>query len=111
MPTVLNPEEVASILENVEAEYWLITALLYGCGLRISEALSLRIKDIDLKSRNLLVFNGKGRKDRYTLMHGNLRADMSGKLPIHERYMSPIWSRDSGSHRFRLLCIRSMDRS
>jgi integrase len=46
----------------MEAEYWLITALLYGCGLGISEALSLRIKDIDLKSRNLLVFNGKGRR-------------------------------------------------
>ena len=55
MPTVLNPDEVASILGNMEGEYWLITALLYGCGLRINEALSLRLKDIDLKSRNLLV--------------------------------------------------------
>ncbi|MCE0761125.1 phage integrase N-terminal SAM-like domain-containing protein, partial [Marinobacter sp. G11] len=57
VPTVLNPDEVASILHRMEGEYWLITALLYGCGLRINEALSLRIKDIDLKSRNLLVFN------------------------------------------------------
>ena len=72
MPTVLNPEEVASSLRNMDAEYWLITALLYCCGLRISEALSLRIKDIDLKIRNLLVFNGKGRKNRYTLIRGNL---------------------------------------
>src|SRR5690554_7594102 len=38
MPTVLNPDEVASILGNMEGEYWLITALLYGCGLRINEA-------------------------------------------------------------------------
>ena len=73
MPTVLSPDEVASILQNMDAEYWLITALLYGCGLRINEALSLRVKDIDLKSRSLLVFNGKGRKDRYTLIPGNLR--------------------------------------
>lgn len=88
MPTVLNPEEVASILGNMDAEYWLITALLYGCGLRISEALSLRIKDIDLKSRNLLVFNGKGRKDRYTLIPGNVRENMDRQIAhsraIHE---------------------------
>src|SRR5690606_34417444 len=74
--TVLSPDEVASILQNMDAEYWLITALLYGCGLRINEALSLRVKDIDLKSRSLLVFNGKGRKDRYTLIPGNLRENM-----------------------------------
>lgn len=88
MPTALNPEEVASILGNMKAEYWLITAHLYGCGLRISEALSLRIKDIDLKSRNLLVFNGKGRKDRYTLLPGNLSENMEWQIAhsrgIHE---------------------------
>ena len=88
MPTVLSPDEVASILRNMEAEYWLITALLYGCGLRINEALSLRVKDIDLKSRNLLVFNGKGRKDRYTLIPGNLRENMERQFAhvrtVHE---------------------------
>jgi len=53
MPTVLNPEEVSSILGNLKKEYWLITALLSGCGLRINEALSLRIKDLDLKKPEL----------------------------------------------------------
>ncbi len=88
MPTVLSPDEVASILQNMDAEYWLITVLLYGCGLRINEALSLRVKDIDLKSRSLLVFNGKGRKDRYTLIPGNLRENMERQFAhvraVHE---------------------------
>ncbi len=56
---------VSSILNNFDSEYWLITALLYGCGLRISEALSLRIKDVDLASQNLFIHSGKGRKDRF----------------------------------------------
>lgn len=88
MPTVLNPEEVAPILGNMEGDYWLIIALLYGCCLRISEALSLRKKDIDLKSRNLMVFNGKGRNDRYTLLPGNSREKVERQIAhspeIHE---------------------------
>ncbi|WP_223794986.1 tyrosine-type recombinase/integrase [Marinobacter sp. F4216] len=80
MPTVLSPDEVASIFPNMEGEYWLITALLYGCGLRIDEALSLRIKNIDLKSRNLLVFNGKGLKDQYTLNPGNFRENLERQI-------------------------------
>ncbi|WP_228703059.1 tyrosine-type recombinase/integrase [Marinobacter nauticus] len=56
--------------------------------MRINEALSLRIKDIDLKSRNLLVFNGKGRKDRYTLIPGNLRDNLERQIAharsVHE---------------------------
>lgn len=48
--------------------YWLITAMLYGCGLRINEALYLGFKDIDLRSQSLFVYRGIGGKDRYTLL-------------------------------------------
>lgn len=71
IPTVLSPPEVAAILEQLAGKYWLLTAMLYGCGCR-HEALSLRIKDIDLHSNAIFIFRGKGRKDRYTLLPRSL---------------------------------------
>ncbi len=68
LPVVLSSSEVGGIIQNLSGKYWLLTALLYGSGLRINEALSLRIKDIDLHSRSIFVFRGKGAKDRYTLL-------------------------------------------
>ncbi|WP_318450567.1 tyrosine-type recombinase/integrase [Photobacterium leiognathi] len=55
------------MFNNLTGEYKLIAGILYGCGLRINEALSLRIKDINFESKSIFIFNGKGRKDRYTL--------------------------------------------
>ena len=72
LPTVLSPEEVNRILNNCSGKYWLIVALLYGCGFRVSEVLSLRIKDIDLNNRSIFIFSGKGAKDRYTLLPNSL---------------------------------------
>lgn len=72
LPTVLSPPEVSQILEQLTGKYWLITALLYGCGFRVSEALSLRIKDIDIRQRSIFIFRGKGAKDRYTLLPESL---------------------------------------
>ena len=68
MPTVLSDAEVHQVLAHLTGKYWLITALLYGCGLRINEALSLRIKDINFDNHTLFVFRGKGGKDRYTIL-------------------------------------------
>jgi integron integrase len=68
LPTVLSPEEVAAVMRHIEGIYWLITALLYGSGFRINEALCLRIKDIDFYSKSIFIFRGKGRKDRYTVL-------------------------------------------
>jgi len=79
LPTVLNQQEVSSILNHLDSKYWLITALLFGCGLRISEALSLRVKDVDLASQNLFIHNGKGQKDRYTLLPRGLNAEMEAQ--------------------------------
>lgn len=68
LPTVLTPEEVAAILANLDGRNRLIIELLYGSGLRISECLRLRVKDIDLQRLSITVFDGKGRKDRQTLL-------------------------------------------
>ncbi|MBY5991741.1 integron integrase [Ferrimonas balearica] len=68
LPTVLSPTEVARILSQLKGEYWLITTLLYGSGLRVHEALRLRLKDVDLEGRSLFIFQSKRNKDRYTLI-------------------------------------------
>jgi len=89
LPTVLMPDEVASILQHQCGKYWLITALLYGCGFRLNEALRLRIKDIDLKQRSIFVFRGKGAKDRYTLLPKRLLIPIEQQIQTakacHER--------------------------
>jgi integron integrase len=85
MPTVLSPREVAAILANLYNKYWLITAMLYGCGFRIHEALALRVKDIDLHQRSIFIFRGKGGKDRYTLLPESLIQSIEQQLQIAER--------------------------
>lgn len=79
MPTVLTHDEAKSIISHLQGKHWLIASILYGCGLRINEALQLRIKDINLADNTLFVFRGKGRKDRYTLLPHSL------KLPIESQ--------------------------
>ncbi|MDO6525197.1 integron integrase [Motilimonas sp. 1_MG-2023] len=68
MPTVLSHQEAQLVLSHLRGKYWLLANLLYGCGLRINEALKLRVKDINFADHTLFVFRGKGSKDRYTLL-------------------------------------------
>lgn len=72
MPLVLSREEVRAVVGRLRGEYWLIGSLLYGSGLRLMEAVRLRYKDVDLKRRMLLVRDGKGAKDRVTLLPDSL---------------------------------------
>lgn len=64
LPVVLTKVEVNALLANVTGEAGLLCQLLYGCGLRVSETLSLRIKDVHLEAGNLEIRGGKGDKDR-----------------------------------------------
>ena len=68
LPVVLQKEEIQSIFSHLTSEYLLICKIIYGGGLRLNEALSLRIKDIDLKNKTLTVRSGKGDKDRVTIL-------------------------------------------
>lgn len=68
LPVVLTPPEVHAVLRQLDGTPRLIAALLYGSGLRLLEACSLRVKDLDLDRRELLVRDGKGRKDRRTML-------------------------------------------
>jgi integrase len=68
VPVVLEREEVAEVIDRLERPYRLIATLLYGSGLRLSEALKLRIHDIELERREILVRGGKGDQDRVTML-------------------------------------------
>jgi integron integrase len=68
LPVVLTHTEVRAVLAQLEGDYWLIASILYGGGLRLQEALQLRVKDVDFDLRQIVVRNGKGGKDRVTIL-------------------------------------------
>jgi integron integrase len=76
MPVVLTHREVMRLLGELKGKYRLVGMLLYSSGLRIGECLSLRLKDLDFELRQILVRDGKGRKDRY--------------VPLAARAVSPL---------------------
>ena len=68
LPVVLTREEVNALITRLDGTMWLIVSLLYGSGMRIMECLRLRVKDVDLARREILVREGKGYKDRVTMI-------------------------------------------
>ncbi|MGO8754947.1 MAG: integron integrase [Gallionellaceae bacterium] len=72
LPVVLTREEVRAVLTHMDGTMWLIASLLYGSGLRIMECLRLRVKDADLGKGEILVREGKGFKDRVTMLPASL---------------------------------------
>ncbi|MBK7168013.1 MAG: integron integrase [Pseudomonadales bacterium] len=72
LPVVLDTREVTSLLAQLDGQRWLMAALLYGSGLRLMECVRLRIKDVELKRLQLVVRDGKGGKDRHTILPASL---------------------------------------
>ena len=68
VPAVLTPPEVQRLLSHLEGTRWLMASLLYGAGLRLRECLKLRVKDVDFDYRQVVVRDGKGGKDRVTML-------------------------------------------
>jgi integron integrase len=89
LPTVLSQGEVKALLAALEPEYDLPVRLLYGTGMRLMELLRLRVKDVELAQRHVMVRGGKGDKDRVTMLPESLRAAMEAQLArvklIHEQ--------------------------
>jgi integron integrase len=89
VPVVLTRPEVRTLLAHVAPPYRLIADLVYGGGLRLLEALRLRVKDIDFGYSRIIVRDGKGMKDRVTMLPGRLRQPLREHLEhvrlIHER--------------------------
>lgn len=80
LPVVLTREEVRAVLAKMRATPKLMAALLYGAGLRLLECARLRVKDIDFAASHILVRDGKGRKDRVTLLPERLVAPLRDHL-------------------------------
>ena len=72
LPVVFTRDEVRAILARLPAELALPAGLLYGSGLRLMECLRLRVKDVDFGQNHVVVRDGKGQKDRVTLLPGRL---------------------------------------
>jgi len=68
LPTVMTKDEVTRVLGAMSGTYQLMAKLLYGCGLRLMECVRLRVKDIDFERDQLIVRDGKGMKDRATML-------------------------------------------
>jgi integron integrase len=68
LPTVLSRKEVRRLEEHLSGTYSLMAGLLYGSGLRLMECVRLRVKDLDFDHHQIVVRNGKGQKDRVTVM-------------------------------------------
>lgn len=96
IPVVLTQEEVYQIIECLSGKYHLIVSILYGSGLRVMECLRLRVKDLDLQKRQIIVRGGKGNKDRATVMPRAIVASLKGHLHRVERLHSEDISKGHG---------------
>ena len=94
LPVVLTVEEVNAALGRLRGTSALVTRLLYGSGLRILECLRLRVKDIDFASREILVRDGKGAKDRVTMLPESLieplRRHLERVRELHGEDLRPV---------------------
>jgi integron integrase len=88
VPVVLSRQETHELLARLEGPVWLVGALLYGGGLRLLEALRLRVKDIDLDQHEVTIRRGKGAKDRRTVLPSALvdplRSHLATVKQLHE---------------------------
>ncbi len=80
LPVVLTQREVRELLLQLQGTQWLVASLLYGTGMRILEALRLRVKDVEFERRELIVREGKGNKDRVTVLPENLIAPLREQM-------------------------------
>ena len=92
LPVVFTRDEVKRILARLEGTHWLIAGLLYGSGMRLMECLRLRVKDIDFTYRQLTIRDGKGEKDRVTMLPGKLKQPLMRHLQkvkvLHDEELS-----------------------
>jgi len=97
LPVVMTREEVKKVLANMTGDKWLMASLMYGAGLRLMECLRLRVQDIDFARNEILVRDGKGAKDRLTMLSESLKGPIKDHLKkvktIHERDLADGWGR------------------
>ncbi|MHB1246013.1 MAG: integron integrase [Sulfuriferula sp.] len=80
LPVVLTSQEVRAVLGQMSGVYGLMAALLYGTGMRLMECVRLRVKDVDFERSEIVVCDGKGAKDRVTMLPGAVVAELQAHL-------------------------------
>jgi len=95
LPVVLSRDEVMGILARMQGEHALLARLLYGTGMRISEALQLRVKDVDFAHQALIVREGKGGKDRVLMLPQSLAQPLRDQLGRAKL----LWAADAAQQR------------
>ena len=92
LPVVLTPSEVRALLCEMNGSVGLVASVLYGTGMRLTEGLRLRVKDVEFQRREILVRDGKGTKDRVTVLPENLilplQEQMSKARALHQKDLS-----------------------
>lgn len=99
LPVVLTPAEVRRLLEQMSGLAGLIAALLYGTGMRLMEGMRLRWKDVEFERREIVVRDGKGGKDRVTVLPENLIIPLRTQMArVHAQHLNdrqngvgPVW--------------------
>jgi integron integrase len=92
IPVVFSKDEVKRIMANLDGVYWIMGQLLYGAGLRLMECVRLRVKDVDFDYLQINIRDGKGRKDRVTMLpkiaEETLREHLNKTRILHEKDLS-----------------------
>lgn len=95
LPVVMTRAEVRLLLECLSGDKWLMASLMYGSGLRLMECLRLRVQDIDFARGEIAVRNGKGAKDRVTMLPDALKPPLQAQLArareVHESDVEAGW--------------------
>ncbi|MHC4165384.1 MAG: integron integrase [Planctomycetota bacterium] len=97
LPVVMTREEVKLVLSHLKGDRWLMANIMYGAGLRVRECLRLRIQDVDFAASQILVRDGKGFKDRITMLPDVIKRPLLEHLEavkkIHERDLAEGYGR------------------
>jgi integron integrase len=80
LPVVLTHDEIRSLLTHLDGREWLMASLLYGTGMRLMECIRLRIKDVDFSRHEIVIRNGKGAKDRITMLPKSVSDAMARQI-------------------------------
>ncbi len=97
LPVVMTREEIKAVFAHLTGDKWLMASLMYGAGLRLMECLHLRVQDVDFSCNEITVRDGKGAKDRVTMLPDSLKEVLGRHLikvkAIHEKDLAAGWGR------------------
>lgn len=101
LPVVLSRDETQKVFANLQGEFLLMASILYGSGLRLSECLNLRVKDIDFSLNEIIVRGGKGDNDRRTILPGLIIPSLQRQKAVKNAVRKSRITKSASCHTFR----------